>query len=368
METVRLTMVFHPPPGHSVMRGLPPEYCLAAPVLRNLCTRMAGVSVTFEHLGIMHAAAAVNGELTGQSITDQLARATAHSARNIGRVIDAWEAHDGGFWATAVVPPLPGLEWLIKTKQLGACSLSHTMTTPTTATPLELSLVGVPARPGCLIRLATTSALETAMYKAATLWGGKLTIMSTPTPSPATLAAGALDELPAGPREIIVAKLASLVAAVDAANLRASAAETNTTAQTKELMAANTALAQQKLMADVDVGLLGAQIKQLCDAMPAEMLANFSVTANDTIEAFSSGNPAQMATSALRTIMCANAAMMSGRQVVAAPVQHASGAKRARVEPMAAPAAPAAVLTQDQLLARALFDSFEAPMGATEMP
>jgi hypothetical protein len=330
---------------------------------------MAGVSVTFEHLGIMAAAAAVTGAFSPAAITAQLNRATSPDKRNLGRVLDAWEAADGGFWATVGVVPFKSLEWLIATKQLGACSLTHVMTTPDIATPLELSLVGVPARPGCLIRLATTSALATAMYKAQTISGGISSIMPQIDAHPepvlaATTAATAIDALPPASRELIVAKLANLVAAVDKAELRASAAEQNTTAQTQELLAANTALAQQKLMADVDIGLLGAQIQQLCNAMPKEMLDNFSVTAKDTIDSFQSGNPAKMATSALRTIMCANAAMMANRAVApfaAEPVAN----KRARVdEPAPAMVAETAVppsLNQETLLARALFDSFEAP-------
>jgi hypothetical protein len=353
------------------MATLPPEYCLTATVLRKMCQSMASVSVTFEHLGIMNAAAAVRSVLTGRTITNELARNVVPAARNFGRVLDAWEAADGGFWATVVVPPLPGLEWLIKTKQLGACSLTHVMADATTATPLELSLVGVPARPGCLIRLATTSALKTAMYKAATLEGSKPSMSSdgkpeTTKPTTATVAAAAIEELPAGPRELVVAKLANLVSAVDAANKRADLAEAGITERTKELQAANSAMVQQKLMADVDLGLLGAQIKQLCDAMPKDMLQNFSVTADGTIDAFTSGNPAQMATSALRTIMCANAAMMNHRSL-AQPKAEESGSKRARVEQppiqehIATTPTPEIGLSQDQLLARALFDSFETP-------
>lgn len=367
MQAIRLTLVFHPPPDHAVMSKLPPEYCLSAASLRNLCTRMAGVSVTFEHLGIMLAASAVTGDLTPAAVTAELARTENAGHRNIGRVLDAWEAADGGFWATAIVPSLKGLEWLITSKQLGACSLTHVMTTPTVATPLELSLVGVPARPGCLIRLATTSALATALYKAQTISGGIPTMNTAPLAAPAsaaTVAATALDELPAASRELIVAKLAHLVAAVDSAEKRATDAEARTKTEAAALTQANAALAQQKLMADVDIGLLGAQIQQLCNAMPSEMLQNFSVTASDTIEAFNSGNPAKMATSALRTIMCANAAMMGNR---ASTGDHASPAKRQRAEvPAFAPEVAAAAapvpdvsLTQEQLLARALFDSFE---------
>jgi hypothetical protein len=329
---------------------------------------MAGVSVTFEHLGIMEAAAAVEGSFSPAAITTQLNRATDAGKRNLGRVLDAWEAADGGFWATVVVAPFRSLEWLIATRQLGACSLTHVMTDPATATPLELSLVGVPARPGCLIRLATTSALATAMYKAHTISGGIKTIMpptvpDQPTPTnAATTAATAIDALPVESRELIVAKLANLVAAVDRAETRATTAEQTTTNQKQELLAANTALAQQKLMADVDIGLLGAQIQQLCNAMPAEMLENFSVTAKDTIEAFHSGNPAKMATSALRTIMCANAAMMTNRPSVPAVAEPTN--KRARVEESNPVTVPAVVadphsLNQETLLARALFDSFE---------
>ena len=327
---------------------------------------MAGVSVTFEHLGIMRAAAGIVGDLSPTAITAQLTRSAALSERNIGRVTDAWEAADGGFWATAVVPATPAIEWLIASKQLGACSLTHIMTDAHTAVPLELSLVGVPARPGCLIRLASTSALDTAMYKARTICGGIQTMTDS---QPTTEAAAALKELAPAHRDLIVAKLANLVAAVDAADKRAIAAEAGATKRTTELETANAALAQQKLMADVDIGLLGAQIQQLCNAMPKDMLQNFSVTATDTIEAFNSGNPAKMATSALRTIMCANAAMMAS--TANRPVESVGGAvepslKRARQQeqpptfnaPTMINEAPP---TQEELLARALYDSFEAP-------
>jgi len=171
-------------------------------------------------------------------------------------------------------------------------------------------------------------------------------------------ASKALSELDNSHRDVIVAKLANLVSAVDAAEKRTRAAESKMAEQTVVLEKTTTEMAQQKMMSDVDVSLLGAQITQLCNAMSQETKDNFSVTAAGTIDAFNSGDPAKMATASLRTIMCANATMMARMATTpeTAP-EETRPAKRARAETTAV--APPAAETQEQLLARALYDTFE---------
>ena len=351
MATFQLVVVYHPPPGHVEMADLPASYRLSSSELHAALPGMVGAPVTVEHLGVEQASSRIPGRIDHTLVSAQLMASENPAHRRVGVVLDAWEGTCGAFWATLEIigEPMPGLLWMIRSKQLGSVSLTHTMFDGAVV-PLEVALVGVPARPQCTIRHMSACPLATAQYKARTL-DGRETAMSDPASVVPATCETALASMSPAMRELIVARLEHLAAATTKAVEKSGALEAE--------------LKASKWAAETDNQLLASQLTQLINGMDADSLANFSLTVPSTLEAYKSGDASQILNASLRTIMCANQHLMLMRNQ-AADLPPAT--KRARVEappeaaaPAAEPAAsvPMQSMNKAQLLEAALFTQFE---------
>jgi hypothetical protein len=359
------------------MRALPPAYQLSRADLLASAPKCIGLPVTYEHVGIHDAVRRLDTAKQGTSSYDvSLALETSPNAahRVLGHVADAFEAHDGGFWAILSVDlaTMPGLTHLISRGMLQSVSLTH-IVEGTGVTPLEIALVGKPARPHCAVRYATDSALKMQVYKARVVSGAERTMpLSTETPKaavansmevdnavvPASVQSceDALAAMDPAHRQLVAAKLSYLVQCMDE--------------QKAKLEKAKRELASKAYQAETDNALLTSQIEQLWTAMNEESKRNLAVpSAADLSKALSSTDAAEFQRAALKTIMCCNQSMMMRQMGVNTPA-----AKRTRVEePVVAPSAggaaaapplvqPPAVestLSDAEALRRALTETFE---------
>jgi hypothetical protein len=345
--SVKLVCVFHPNPNAPIMRTLPLEYQLTRKHLLTCIVKLIGAPVTFEHLGVSRASQHIPGEINHTLVSKELMRSPDPAHRRVGVCTDAWESKCGGFFCTleVICDPMPGLAWMLRSKIIGSVSLTHTMVQGA-AVPLEIALVGVPARPFCTVRLLTSCPLEVSQYKARTLTGEERVTMAE---VPATCET-ALNKLEPELRQLVIARLEHLVSAANKA-----------VSKTETLEAE---LKASKWASETDSALLTSQLTQLISTMKPECLENFSLTVPSTLEAYKSGDASQILNASLRTIMCANQNMMLMRagtvpKLAAAvtPVAETPGAKRVRIEEPAS--APPPVLTSRQRLEQALFKEFE---------
>ena len=359
------------------MRDLPPAYQLSRADLLLSVPKCIGLPVTYEHVGIHDAVRRLDTAKQGTSTYDvSLALETSTNAahRVLGHVTDAFEAPDGGFWAILNVDlaTMPGLKHLIARGLLQSVSLTH-MLENGTVTPLEIALVGKPARPHCAVRYATDSGLNMRVYKARVLGGAIRTMplsadpqlpaassMEVDTAVPASAAQSCEDALAAmdpAHRQLVAAKLSYLVKCMDD--------------QKSKLEVAKQELAKKAYQAETDNALLTSQIEQLWTAMNDESKRNLAVpSAADLSKALSSNDAAEFRSAALKTIMCCNQSMMLRQMSLSKPA-----AKRSRIaeepEPSTgggaatAPAQPPAAHTQStvtdtEALRRALTETFES--------
>jgi hypothetical protein len=351
---MKLIAVYHPPPNSDVMKHLPPSYQLTHSELHASLSAMIGAPITVEHLGVIRASEQIEGDINHAMVSKQLMQSPNPSHRRIGVCTDAWEGASGEFFCMmeVICGPMPGLRWMITSKMLGSVSLTHTLLNKMVV-PLEIALVGIPARPSCTVRFITECPLRAAEYKGLTLTPSK-TKQMTESSKPDTCQT-ALDALDPKLRELVVARFQHLVSAANSAVQK--------TAEMEKTLKAS------KWAADTDTALLASQLTQLIGTMNPESLENFSLTVPSTLEAYKSGDASQILNASLRTIMCANQNMM----LMAAT--GVPGTKRARVEekreevtpavtPQVVAEVPAVVpqttpLTNQQLLEQALYKEFE---------
>jgi hypothetical protein len=328
---------------------------------------MIGAPITVEHLGVVGASQRIDGEINHTRVSKELMKSDNPSHRRIGVCTDAWEGWSGEFFCTmeVICGPMPGLRWMITSKMLGSVSLTHTIVDGRVV-PLEIALVGVPARPSCTVRFLTECPLRAAEYKGWTLTpSNQRKTMADANPSKADTCQTALDSLDPKLRELVVARFQHLVSAANSAVQK--------TAEMEKTLKAS------KWAADTDTALLASQLTQLISTMNPESLENFSLTVPSTLDAYKSGDASQILNASLRTIMCANQNMML--MAARAGTSETSGSKRARVEevaqpkevvpqvvaavvaavvePVVAPQKEAPALTGQQLLEQALFHEFE---------
>lgn len=352
-----LAVVYHPPVGHDVLAHLPATYALTDTQLSACPLKLIGLPVTWEHAGI-HAATNALGPmaLNAISVTSALQRLPDRTQTALGRVVDAYRAPDGGYWATLAVPlaDMPNLRRMITSGIIGSVSLTHTFT-DSGFTPLEIALVACPARPGCRIRLVVQCALKLQAYKRGVISGAISTMSITPmevqtgTPTIQDIMAA----MSPTSRQIVQDRMTYMLANLDTAK--------------SDLVLANKAAADAKAQlgamgaTKTDTALMTAQLKQLVSAMNAEAKQHFGVTDPKQLsESLTSSDNAVMQNAALRTIMCCNQSMMMAQlqrdqgvrqDPVLTPSQPPEtsepGAKRART-----------IETDAERLSRALLEQF----------
>lgn len=292
------------------MQKLPPQYRLTQAQLRNSLPACIGLPVTFEHKGI-HSAIRKLPEYNKPSafeVSVALETSKDASHRTLGYVTDVFEAHDGGFWAVLYIDfaNKSGLYQLIQSGMLQSVSLTHMVNKDSSnIVPLEIALVGNPARPGCRIRFASKSALNMQLYKASII-AGTTSTMSVVAASNTMMEVdkgaeptceNVLNSMTPANRQIIAAKLAYLVQCMDK--------------QKAELVAANERLASKSYDQETDNALLKSQLSQLWSAMDETAKQNLAVPSVDALsKSLSSNNASEMRQTFLKTIMCCNQSMM----------------------------------------------------------
>ena len=386
-------VVYHPPPDSPEMKKMPKPYQLTRKQLVDSLPMCKGLPVTYEHGGIHEAVQRLQkANQTPTNFDVALALETSSNAahRTLGFVTDAFEAHDGGFWAILSIDfeNKPGLYHLMESGMLQSVSLTHMIEIGddnVDIKPLEIALVGNPARPGCRIRFATKSALNMELYKASLLEGTTHTIMSassvvaasatkmetdTPITNTPKTCEEVLKQMSPESRALVADRLAYLVQCMDK--------------QKAELVAANKALASKAYDQETDNALLKSQIAQLWAAMDETAKQNLAVPSVDALsKSLSSNNANEMRQNMLKTIMCCNLTMMQRDMNAKAQTDKAEAEerKKVRIEPTpekeAAPAPeavplvaaskanvvetsnPIAECSKEEALKRALTEAFE---------
>ena len=332
------------------MRDLPAVYQLTSAQLRSALMHFTGLSITLEHFGIEAANANIQTTITPAKVTHALAHSPNHSHRRFGVCLEAFESADGGFWAICEVMlnALPGVKWLLDSKQIGSCSLSHTIDAAGCVVPLEIALVGVPARPTCEIRLVTDVPLTAYRYKRG-LMDGAISSMSEPL-TPAVSAEDAINQLAPAARDIVIARLAHLAGLVTS--------ETVTADKLKR------ELKEAKWATETDLALLTGQLEQLIQSMPEDQRRNYSISLPTAMAAFKSGDAKEILNTSSRVIMCCNSTMAAKLGRLSEDSSGAPAAKRVKevqmdpVVEMVVDAPPAVAATPQQSLKDLLEASF----------
>ena len=291
--------------------------------------------MTFEHKGIHAALSTLPGAKSPSTFEVSVALEASSNAlhRTLGYVTDAFEAHDGGFWAIISIDftNKSGLYHLIESGMVQSVSLTHmTEHDSSKIIPLELALVGNPARPGCRIRFATKSALNMELYKASVVAGTTRTMSTTVAASktmqvdavatPSATCEEVLGAMSPSDRQIIADKLTYLVECMDK--------------QKAELVAANKRLASKSYDQETDNALLKSQLTQLWSAMDETAKQNLAVPSVDVLSrALSSNNANEMRQTMLKTIMCCNQSMMLRDLQSSRQTNEGSAAKRVKIDP-----------------------------------
>ena len=165
--------VYYPAPS-ATLEALPGGYVLDVDDLKYIREHMVGVPITFNHRGVMDALPKLLESTP--SNTTAAASAAFNAASNpthrpLGKVIDAWQGADGAQWCafTLDFDKSSALLYLINSGFLRGLSLTHVQHSP--PQPIEVSLCGSPARPGCGITTTLESTFELARYKGLTARG-----------------------------------------------------------------------------------------------------------------------------------------------------------------------------------------------------
>lgn len=365
------------------MKKLPEAYQLSQSQLIDSLPKCRGLPVTYEHGGIHEAVQRLNNaNQTPNNFDVALALETSSNAahRTLGHVKDVFEAADGGFWAIMSIDfeNKPGLYHLMQSGMLQSVSLTHMMeANNVNIRPLELALVGNPARPGCRIRFATKSALNMDLYKASLIAGtthtmaspaviaASATKMETDAPPAPTTCEEALNRMTPESRALVADRLAYLVQCMDK--------------QKAELVTANKALASKAYDQETDNALLKSQIAQLWAAMDETAKQNLAVPSVEALsKSLSSNNANEMRQNMLKTIMCCNQTMMQREMSARAKVNEAEveERKKVRIEPAAPEPEPTPLVaasasqvvetpmqnaecSKEEALKRALTEAFE---------
>lgn len=286
---------------------LPDGYKLSRVELTSLLPKMKDLPVTYEHTGIHNAVKIM--QLSSDDPLPPSPNAIAHTLnaaadpqqRTFGTVLNAFETKEGAFCAVLDidVSNKPGIYWSIATRQLGSVSLTHCTLGDGSLLPLEISVVGQPARPRSDIIFYSSDLNECLLYKARLIDGSTphTAIMEIEAPAPTTCAE-VIQRLPEAQRKLVADRLEQLVAWRDESQAK--------------LVTANKQLQETSSAQQVDHAVMKGQLESLLKRIPVTMLSAFGVPEDveKMSEMFKSESPVQTQQAALRTIMCANHALM----------------------------------------------------------
>jgi len=296
------------PPRHVVLRACDvPGYVLSPGEVAHIAGALAGCAVTFEHAGIGDAAACVSDLASKAGVLRALHDASKNDALKspIGIVTGAWVALDGSLLCAFVLDGKrsPRVATMMSVGILRGLSLTHVHPScpGELPLPLEVSLCGVPARPGCgVVSGPFSSPSGPRMYKAMTLHN--FTTMATPTSTHASTAPAddmvtALKGLTPKDRNLISAALATFDKKVADAESRAAC-----------LAVENASIAKA---AEVDQALLASELERFIAAVGTERASMFGLADTGACARnLESPNASVVRRQVDRLLTCCNAAML----------------------------------------------------------
>lgn len=328
--------VYHPRPGK---HSLPGEYDLPRKRLQKM--PIGNIPVTIEHQGIREATASVQAaklELSAATVgaaLDILGLQYPHK-RPVGVVLTNWEGHDHRWYCMIALDTasVPVIALLIRLGALRGVSLTHVNGT---GLPLELSLCVRPARPEChIIRLSNSLPSQLKYMRELII---RTTMSAAAAPSALEKILSSLSE---EDRQLVSARFADLVKAVDGAKQEADAAR----AEAEEA-------AKQQKSNDVNVDVVAKQIQMMAEQLNPELKATYYCEPENLINDIKSMDPTQLLRATDRMICACTKQMMdlrADRTISSAPTP---SRKRTITE------AELAEEPAKDPLARALADTFE---------
>lgn len=345
----------------------PKAYELPAVHRRSLSHQLPGVPVTVEHAGIEEAVAQIDkaGAPSTKSMLFASLTKVSHDTNAphklpVGAVTDSWIAEDGRA-ECAVVVTSPAIQHLIGMGLLGSVSLTQHEERDKhqkliSASPLEMTVCVLPARPGAKIIHSGLSSDDVAVYKASSVESSyqqpKRSLMmsslnvQTPVLPPAVPAAGM--QPVATPADDMDGIDEAFKAMPEQARKKMATMFQGKLNQFKLLLAAKTKdeatilklqheLKSKSATTDRDLVFLKRSLATLAAQMPPDVRAMYALdddSLGDTISDYQSGDRERMAEATLRTVLCASRALQMRPYYPGADGQHsdASNGKRPRVE------------------------------------
>lgn len=285
---------FHPLPGKHPM---PPGYNLTRAEL--LAMRYEKLPITVEHNGIRRAVSmllAAGGTLTPAAVGAALDGLGGDSVP-VGIVHRAAEGADGRFYVLfAVDAAFPVIPMLIRAGALRGLSLTHQVDTPPLA--LEISLCMRPARPECSVLRASPSLVDQLDYLSS--------LITRPAMDSKTPLQAAIDSMSETDKQLVTARFADLMAAIDKAN--------NDIKTARDESAAAIAAAQEKAQQTAtNTELFESQITMLCDQIDPSIRQAYFCEAKPMIQELTSEHSATVLRAADRMICACNKQMMEMR-------------------------------------------------------
>ena len=285
---------FHPLPGKYPM---PPGYNLTRAEL--LSMRYDKLPVTVEHNGIRQAVSALLER--GAALTPAAVGAALDGLGGdrvpVGIVHHAAEGADGRFYALfAVDDAFPVIPMLVRAGALRGLSLTHQVNVPPLA--LEISLCMRPARPECSVLRASPCLRDQLDYLRE--------LITRPAMESKTPLQAAIDSMSDTDKQLVTARFADLMAAIDKANEQVKTAEAVSAA-------AVTAANEKAKQTATNTDLFESQITMLCDQIDPGIREAYFCEAKPMIEELTSEHTATVLRAADRMICACNKQMMEMR-------------------------------------------------------
>jgi len=272
-------------------------YALTTTQLQELCSQLQGCPITYEHAGIQEASRRL-GLVPSASQTIKTLNTCANESGDltkcpVGLVHSAFVCNNGGLVCCFIVNPssFPRMCALIDSKALYGLSLSHLH--GDSIVPLEVSVCGTPARPGCYVTVFGNSANDILMYKARVCSKVNTAAMeAVATKAPATTMQALLESLQPAERDLISAALNSFTDKIAAEETKNAVLEAEHKAMTKA--------------AAVDRSMLESQVKAFLGAVGKSTASKFGLEPESCSSNFNSENPEILRRQIDRMLMCCN--------------------------------------------------------------
>jgi len=343
-------------PPESLLSDLPKEYIIRPDKLVTVANQLVGKPVTYEHLGVHGAASLLLNKTKFLSHTntykqslDALSVYSSKLVLPIGKVCATWQGCDGGW--RCLMHLNEQLDLVYSLIRAGVCSgLSLTHINEDIPAVVDVTLCAQPARQGCLIEYTSSCHVDAIMYKVRSMMGTNST-MEVSTPTQRSALELALDSIDGESRNLIVARFEELVNFCDAA--KKDVAESKTS-----LAQANDKFAQYQNSKQQDTQMLAYQFQQVLNRLPSEVLESHTIN-KDLINSMTSANEHIRMNSTSRLLQACNQQMMQASHSKRPKLVEFAKPATQVASPVVTPMAETTSSSPDDLLRRALRESFE---------